>query len=265
MISIIIPTYNEEKAIGNTLKHLVTELSKSAIPYEIIVTDDKSTDKTIEVARSVAYSAQKTPGGVSTPYPITILAHETKHFSIAQNRNAGAKVAHGDYFVFMDSDCVIENMNESLAHAVYLFEKSDKENKNYREKLVGITGAIRVLPEYETWGDKIVYIGFNLVHRIKTNTLRLDEASGKFQMMRRDAFFKVNGYREDLITREDGDMFWRLSKIGRNYYDPTIVVRHTGRRAHQIGWPKLLSIWMFETFYVMMFNKSYTKSWKDIR
>ncbi len=250
MISIIIPTYNEEKAIGDTIKSLTSELT---IPYELIITDDKSTDKTIEVARTAVEDAEKS--GIEHNI-VTILAHQEKHFSIAQNRNAGAKIARGDYFVFMDSDCVIENINKSLEHAISLFTEKG---------FVGITGAIQVLPEYETIGDKIVYTIFNFIHRVKTNILHLDEASGKFQMIRRDAFSKVNGYREDLITREDGDMFWRLSKIGRNYYDPTITVKHTGRRAHKVGWPKLLSIWMFETFYVMMFNKSYTKSWKDIR
>ena len=250
MISIIIPTYNEEKAIGNTIKRLTSELT---ISYELILTDDKSTDKTVEVARTAVEDAIKRGVDRNT---VTILAHPQKHFSIAQNRNAGAKIARGEYFLFMDSDCVIENINESLTHAVSLFEQRG---------FVGITGAIRVLPEYETFGDKIVYVVFNFIHRVKTNILHLDEASGKFQMIRRDVFEKIGGYREDLITREDGDMFWRLSKIGRNYYDPTITIKHTGRRAHKIGWPKLLSIWMFETFYVMMFNKSYTKSWKDIR
>ena len=157
----------------------------------------------------------------------------------------------------MDSDCVIEKMNESLTHAIALFEKD--------AKLVALTGKIGVIPELETFGDKIVYSIFNLVHRIKNNILHMGEAAGKFQMIRRTAFLQVNGYREDLVTREDGDMFNRLAKIGRTYYDPSIVIRHTGRRAHQIGWPKLLSIWMIETFWVMTFNKSRVKIWKDIR
>ena len=107
MISIIIPTYNEEKAIGDTIKSLTSELT---IPYELIITDDKSTDKTIEVARTAVEDAEKS--GIEHNI-VTILAHQEKHFSIAQNRNAGAKIARGDYFVFMDSDCVIENINKS--------------------------------------------------------------------------------------------------------------------------------------------------------
>jgi len=64
----------------------------------------------------------------------------------------------------------------------------------------------------------------------------MGEAPGRFQMMRRSAFEKVKGYREDLITREDGDMFARLSKVGRTLYDSKLEVFHSGRRAHAIGW-----------------------------
>ena len=86
--------------------------------------------------------------------------------------------------------------------------------------------------------------------------------AGRFQMMRRSAFDKVNGYREDLITREDGDMFSRLSKIGRTMYDPKLEVFHSGRRAHAIGWPKLLSIWIIETFWVAAFGTTRSKNWE---
>ena len=51
MISIIIPTYNEEKIIGKTLSELKAKLT---LPHEIIVTDDKSKDRTAEIARAYA-------------------------------------------------------------------------------------------------------------------------------------------------------------------------------------------------------------------
>ena len=217
--------------------------------YEIIITDDHSTDNTVQIASK--FAAQQAGNS------IIVLAHEKKHVSIAQNRNAGAHAAHGDYLVFMDSDCIVQNIDTTLNRLVALFES--------RPKLVAVTGKIGVIGEVETLGDVMVYSIFNFVHMIKNNILHVGEASGKFQMMSKKAFDKVGGYREDLITREDGDMFIRLSKIGRTYYDADVIVRHTGRRAHQIGWPKLLTIWMLETFWVMVFNKSLSKTWKAIR
>lgn len=48
-LSICIPAYNEEKAIGNTLRELVNSFPEA----EIIVVDDCSTDKTGEIAKSI--------------------------------------------------------------------------------------------------------------------------------------------------------------------------------------------------------------------
>jgi glycosyltransferase involved in cell wall biosynthesis len=48
-ISIIIPAYNEEKLIGLTLQSLVEQ---SVLPHQVIVVDDSSQDKTVEVIKS---------------------------------------------------------------------------------------------------------------------------------------------------------------------------------------------------------------------
>ncbi|MFA6307206.1 MAG: glycosyltransferase [Patescibacteria group bacterium] len=239
MISIIIPTYNEEKAIRKTLDGLKSNLT---IPHEIIVTDDKSTDDTVKIAKE---------------YADIVLIPPAKHISIAANRNDGQRHSKGEMLVFMDSDSTIADPDDFFRHALARFESD--------QRLVALTGKIGVWPELETFGDKAVYAAFNLVHRIKNNLLHIGEASGKFQMIRRDAFEKVGGFNENLICREDGDMFQRLSKVGRTAYDPTLVILHTGRRGHKVGWPKLLSIWMFETFYVALTGRSKSKEWKAIR
>lgn len=49
-ISYIVPAYNEEDSIGNTLQRLQCILATLAIPYEIIVVNDGSCDKTAEIA-----------------------------------------------------------------------------------------------------------------------------------------------------------------------------------------------------------------------
>ena len=88
MISIIIPTIKEEKVIGRTLRNLKSRLT---IPHEIIVTDGKSTDKTVEIARGIADKVVEYTG--------------TTRQTIAQGRNDGAKSAQGEYIAFMDADC----------------------------------------------------------------------------------------------------------------------------------------------------------------
>ncbi len=239
MISIIIPAYREEKLLDSVLSRLTSLIT---IPHEIIVSDDKSPDNTAEIARK---------------YTQKVLVPETKHRSIAANRNAGARLATGEILVFIDVDHFLENPDQFFTHAIEQFAKDPE--------LVGLTGALWVLPEHETAADKIIYTIFNWVHVWKNNIFHTGEASGKFQMIRREAFLKVGGYREELVTREDADMFQRLAKIGRTRCDTTLKIFHTGRRAHQIGWPKLLWIWMFESAKFAAGVQTELKEWKDVR
>ena len=52
-VSVVIPAYNEEEAIGKTLEEIHNTLGDTDISYEIIVVDNNSTDKTGEIARSL--------------------------------------------------------------------------------------------------------------------------------------------------------------------------------------------------------------------
>jgi len=49
-ISVVIPAFNEEKTIENTLSRIYKTLEAIQLPYEIIVVDDGSTDKTAQLA-----------------------------------------------------------------------------------------------------------------------------------------------------------------------------------------------------------------------
>jgi dolichyl-phosphate beta-glucosyltransferase len=53
MISIVIPAYNEEKRIVKSLNQIIKYLEKNRSTYEIIIVDDGSTDKTIEVIKQI--------------------------------------------------------------------------------------------------------------------------------------------------------------------------------------------------------------------
>jgi len=234
-ISIIIPAYNEEKIIGNRLAGLQSGLT---LPHEIIVSDDKSTDDTVAIAGH---------------YADKVLVPETKHASPAATRNDGARAAQGDLFVFLDADSLIKEPEAFFTRAIARFVED--------EKLAGVTGPVKVDPETETIPDKIVYFLINIISRIKNNVFHIGEVQGKFMMARASAFKKIGGFRDDLITSEDVDLFARLSKVGETLFDPKLVVYHSGRRAHAIGWIRLLSIWARERFWFGFFGKSFKKDW----
>lgn len=84
LISVIIPVYNEEKSISACLQSL---LSQTHSLLEIIIVDDGSTDRTLQLAKN---------------YKVTFLTQ--KHQGPGAARNLGAKKAKGDIFVFVDAD-----------------------------------------------------------------------------------------------------------------------------------------------------------------
>ena len=82
-----------------------------------------------------------------------------------------------------------------------------------------------------------------------------------FQLM----FLKnKNGYNENFVASEDYDLFSRLSKIGHTRMGETPDF-HTGRRAHAIGWPKLLRLWVGNTIYNIIYRHSLSSEWEVIR
>ena len=95
-ISVIIPVYNGEKFLPGCLEALV---SGSYRDYELIVVDDCSTDRSVEISREKGAQVLKTsrqsgPGGA---------------------RNLGAQHARGEVLFFVDADVVVKHdrLNES--------------------------------------------------------------------------------------------------------------------------------------------------------
>jgi len=240
IISIIIPTLNEESVIGRTLEHLRNNLPRDN--YEILIIDDESTDQTVDIARQ---------------YADQVIVRTGEIHSIPRGKNAGGKEAHGEFLVFLDADCEPEKPSEFFEKAVALFVKNPR--------LVGLTCSLKVFPSMATLTDRIVFAGANLTHRFINNILHLGGGSGEFQMVRHSAFEVVNGFSEKLPVDEDQDFFRRLAKIGRTRMEPTLIVWHTGRRAHKIGWPKLLTEWLMNYISVTLFHKSASKEWKVVR
>src|SRR5262249_19688973 len=88
--SIIVPAHNEEALLGATLTALRTAAADLGEPYEMLVVDDSSTDRTAEIA--AAHDARVVKSSV----------HQ-----IAAARNAGARAAAGSLFVFVDADTIV--------------------------------------------------------------------------------------------------------------------------------------------------------------
>src|SRR5579864_366780 len=85
-VSVIVPNYNRETLIGETISNL---LAQTLPPSEIIVVDDGSTDKSVDVIRSFGDK-------------IKLIQQSNQGPGAA--RNAGLRIATGDFIQFQDSD-----------------------------------------------------------------------------------------------------------------------------------------------------------------
>ena len=92
-LSVIIPTYNEEKHIAKTVKSIYKYLFEKNIEHEIIVVSDGSVDKTNDIVRSMFSS-------IPTIQLLDYKKNKGKGFAIRQ----GILKAKGQYRLFTDAD-----------------------------------------------------------------------------------------------------------------------------------------------------------------
>jgi len=117
-VSIIVPTYNEEKNINKCLYSLVN-LDYPKKDYEIIVVDGMSQDKTRNIVKK---------------YKNVRLFENPKKFT-SSNRNLGIKNAKYNYIAFTDADCFVpENWLKILTEKFYI-------NLFFYPLLAGVGGA----------------------------------------------------------------------------------------------------------------------------
>ena len=89
-ISVIVPAFNEEKLIGETLRKIQAAMpafARAGWETQLVVCDNNSTDRTAELARAA--------GALLVFEPIN---------QIARARNRGAAAATGDWLIFVDAD-----------------------------------------------------------------------------------------------------------------------------------------------------------------
>lgn len=200
-ISIIIPTYNEEKNLENTLKAIRNQDYKN---YEIVVSDSKSKDKTRSIAKK---------------YHAKVVVDRRK--GIAAGRNFGAKFAKGDILLFVDADTIL--MINYIGEIVKSFSN---------RKVVGATSPI--FPFKPNTKNLSVYLTYNQLVKGSIITRR-PHVGGMCMALRKKSFFDVGGFDEKLHAFEDVDMSRRISKKGKFIFNENTFAITSPRRVEAWG------------------------------
>jgi glycosyltransferase involved in cell wall biosynthesis len=203
LVSIVIPTYNYGRFIGETID---SALAQSYSPMEVIVVDDGSTDDTRE--RLAGYGDR-----------VRYIYQQNRGLSAA--RNTGIEAAHGEFIALLDSD------------DLWLPDKLEKQVAVcVQDPHTGLVGTERFAID-ET-GQRLDYDagrcsrdGFcELTMR---DLLEFPAFSPSSVLARKDAFLAVGGFNEHLQGAEDMHMWVR---VAANFRVLRLNATLTGQRFH---------------------------------
>jgi glycosyltransferase involved in cell wall biosynthesis len=228
MISVIIPSYNEEANIARCLE----SLQKQTVPrdeYEIIVVDGSSKDQTREIAEKYA--------------DLVFIQTSNK---VGGARNDGVLRSRGDIIVTTDADCVLPY--DWLENITYEFSK---------RPIVQLFGPVD--PIEGGIKNRLSLFFANTFARIGYYTGGLYYTLGCNTAFDRDAFIKAGMYRT-VDAGDDLEIARRMRKLGKVKFSNRVRVGFSMRRYQQYGTLKSLYEWLYIVAHGGSSDKhSYTK------
>ena len=181
-LSIIIPAYNEEALLGNTLTAAKSALAECGITEssEVIVIDNNSTDATADIAKNFGASVVFEPVN-----------------QISRARNAGGHAARGRFLIFLDADTTLSA--KLLGRAL----------ENLR---TGTCSGGGVVIEMEHRMPAFVHAMVKTWNGIAAN---LGPAAGCSVYCLRDGFEEIGGFSEKVYAGEEIWFSRELKKWGK--------------------------------------------------
>jgi len=224
MLSFVIPAYNEEFELLETIRAIRTAADAATTQqYEIIVVDDGSTDRTADIA---------------TAEGTRLIQIQRRH--IAASRNAGAHAANGDILFFVDADTRI-----SPAHISGAIDALQAGCAGGGAR-VAIEGFVPLWARIFVRLFGIVYFGNNL-------------GAGAFLFTTSDNFEKAGGFDEQLFIGEEVYFSQALKKLGRFRLLKTPVLT-SGRKLRMYSGRYIL----WRSFWIVLRGKRGVQSRRNL-
>jgi glycosyltransferase involved in cell wall biosynthesis len=180
MISVIIPTLNEEKNLANIISNL---REQKFYNYEIVVSDGYSEDNTEKIAIENRCKFIK-----------------SKKRSPAHQRNNGVKLAKGEYLLFLDADSRIPN---DFLETAFI---------EFKDRKLGIASF------YLRFNSKkLIYKIYNRLYGLFCYLLQYYKplSVGAATMVEKSLHLMSGGFDESILVGEDHEYAWRVKKISK--------------------------------------------------
>lgn len=214
-ITIVIPSYNEEFYIYNTLWSISKQKFDGKL--KVIIADGNSTDRTLERISRASQDFKNldieiTEGGM-----------------VGVARNNGAQLVNTPYILFVDADSVLIE-KDILTETLKYSESYDIITCKQKSTVSGFKSKL-------TWDI------FNFVRKIMPETF----CTGCYFFISKDKFNELGGFDETLNNSED---FWLSRKVSKKYFK--ILNRYVGqddRRFKKMGYLNFLKIVILNYWY----------------
>ncbi|WP_245233876.1 glycosyltransferase [Mycobacterium sp. PS03-16] len=211
--SIVIPAHNEESYLPATLEHVAT-LNYPRDGYEVIVVENGSTDRTLEVAR-------RFEGG-----NVRVVVSQKTGVSAAKNHGIDQLSPHSQWVIFLDAD--------TLLKPGFLNDLQAKVDSARRPLAIGTT---TVTPLDGDLKARAWFAYYDFSHRFG--------GSYAIQIAKRSLFPALR-FDEDLRMGEDALLIRKARKQGRFFYLSTRTVHTSTRRFDTAGyWRIFFRYWYF--------------------
>ncbi|MFM8698359.1 MAG: glycosyltransferase [Phycisphaerales bacterium] len=200
-LAIVVPAWNEEAVVGQTVAQLREVAEALGRPYELVVVDDASTDRTAEIAAAAGARVVR-----------------VEKRQIAAVRNAGARATTAPYLVFADADTWVPET--VLRHALLELDAG------------AIGGGSRVA--FDGRGHPLAETFFEA---FKVLWYSQELAAGCFLFARRDAFEAVGGFDERWFAGEEYWLSRALKARGRFAFlrEEVVSSARKQRAGHGVG------------------------------
>ena len=209
-ISVVCPTFNSALFVENTLASVLTQ---KLPPHELIISDDGSSDNTVEVVENYLRK-------YSVAFSWRVIRNS--HRGPGATRNVGILNAEADWIAFLDSDDLWEeNKLELIANAIN--SNPDVNFICHDELCIEKNGNTFNL----IYGDR-----YRLDRSLTSQLYLANMFSTSAVVCRRDLLIEHGGFDETLFSAQDYELWLRLSQSIRPLFVRKILGRYVIREGN---------------------------------
>lgn len=239
-LSVIVPAYNEEAYLNDCLQCVCAELraTHERGPFEIILVDNASTDRTAQIAGSFR--------------DVRVVREPRKGLTRARQR--GFDAANGEILAYVDADTRMPP--GWLGQVLDLYES--------RDRVVCVSGPY-VYHDLSPMKKTLVRLYWRLLAMPMYRLTGYMAVGGNFAASRQ-ALVKIGGFDTTIsFYGEDTDIARRLSRVGEVVFDMGLVMQTSARRLQAEGFVRTAIRYALNFIVVVVLKRPLTTRYRDVR